>query len=131
MEYSVVIKDETLSGEILNQIVLKLKDEITTIEEIIKARVREEVNIYNKKATGDYYGLVQPKESEKILNKYRLSKAKPIDPDEQVQTALKAFQNNGFFILIDDKQYDELQTEVLLESTTSVSFIKLTPLIGG
>ena len=131
MEYSVIISDETGTGKILNQIILKLEKEITTVEEIIIARVSKEVAEFNKAPTHFFKGLVQPTGAEQTLNGFKLPKKKKVDLKEQIDTALKSFQQNGFFVIIGDEQFDNLKTEVLLESETTVSFIKLTPLVGG
>ncbi|WP_291787790.1 hypothetical protein [Maribacter sp.] len=45
--------------------------------------------------------------------------------------ALDAFQKNGYFILIDNKQAEDLEQEVLVSKTTEIAFVKLTQLVGG
>ena len=110
---------------------LKLEDEITTIGKIIEARVNYEVDDYNKKSPNLFKGLVQPTDAEQTLNGFRMLKRKKIDPEKQVYTALQSFNQNGFFVLVDNKQYENLDDEVLLEKDTTVSFVKLTPLVGG
>ena len=49
----------------------------------------------------------------------------------QTYVAMEAFKNNGFFILIDDEQVDDLTQKFLVDESTTVSFVKLTPLVGG
>ena len=131
MSHTITINDESTSGKILNKIMLKLEDEITTIGKIIEARVNYEVDDYNKKSPNLFKGLVQPTDAEQTLNGFRMLKRKKIDPEKQVYTALQSFNQNGFFVLVDNKQYENLDDEVLLEKDTTVSFIKLTPLVGG
>ena len=131
MSQTITINDESTSGKILNKIILKLEDEITPIRKIIEARVYHEVEEYNKKLPNLFRGLVQPTEAEQTLNGYRMLKRKKIDPEKQVYAALQSFNQNGFFVLVDNKQYENLDDEVLLEKDTIVSFIKLTPLVGG
>ncbi|MDN5213113.1 hypothetical protein QQ020_13685 [Fulvivirgaceae bacterium BMA12] len=131
MEYSIVVNDETATGKILNQIILKLEREITTVEEIIRTRVTREVEAYNSSPLNIFKGLVQPRMAEMTLNGFKMPLRKKIDLDEQIKTALTSFKENGFFILIGDEQYSELNAEVLLEKETTVSFVKLTPLVGG
>ena len=131
MEYSVIINDETGTGKILNRIILKLEKEITTVEDIIRERVSQEVEEFNKTSPGFFRGLVQPGGAEQTLNGFKIKKHKKIDPNEQIKAALKSFKQNGFFVIIGDQQYDDLNAEVLLEPETTVSFVKLTPLVGG
>ena len=75
--------------------------------------------------------MVQPEETERVLNGFRMKKKRAIDPEKQYYVALDAFQKNGFFILVDDYQVDDLQEEILVDDTTKVSFVRLTPMVGG
>ncbi|WP_207420271.1 hypothetical protein [Desertivirga brevis] len=129
---TITIKDETIGGNILNEIKIQIASERTTVREIIEARVTAEVQDYNQRSPLVYYGLVKPSDSESELNGYRLRKRDmKIDPEQQIYTALDAFQQNGFFVLIDNNQAEYLDQEVLVNQRTEVSFIKLTPLVGG
>lgn len=130
-KYTIRIKDETASGKILNDVLISLKTEIVTIREIITLRVTSEVEEYNSKKPDFFFGLVQPTDSEKTLNGFRMAKKKIIDPEKQVFIALDSFLNNGYFVLVDDRQASSLDELVLVEKNTSVSFVKLTPLVGG
>ena len=125
------ITDENFAGAILNEISIALSGERVTVEEIITARVHAEVNDYNKRLPEIFRGLVQPTEAEVILNGFKIRKMAKIDAEQQVYTALNAFQKNGFFLLIDNRQAERLDEELLLSSESTVSFVKLTPLIGG
>lgn len=125
------IKDETSGGEILNEISVSLKSSTVTIREIIEARVEHEVNVYNQKLPEYFQGLVQPTNAEKTLNGYKMRERKKVDPEKQVYIALDAFQKNGYFVLVDDKQAESLEQEVTVKPQTVVSFVKLTPLVGG
>lgn len=127
----VTIKDETFAGKILNELQLEFACEKVAVKDIIAARVQNEVQAYNSKLPEYYNGLVEPSEAEKTLNGYKLKTNKLIDAEQQVYTALDAFMKNGYFVLIDNVQADSLEQEVLLTKDTVVSFIKLTPLVGG
>jgi len=125
------ITDESFSGAILNEISIAFSGERVTIAEIIIARVHAEVADYNKRLPEIFRGLVQPTEAEITLNGFKVRKMVKLDAEKQVYTALNAFQKNGFFLLIDNRQAERLEEEVLLNKESTVSFIKLTPLIGG
>lgn len=127
----ITIKDETSGGEILNEISVSLKSSTVTVREIIEARVEHEVNLYNQKLPEYFQGLVQPTNAEKTLNGYKMRERKKIDPEKQVYIALDAFQKNGYFVLVDDRQAESLEQEVIIKPQTVVSFVKLTPLVGG
>lgn len=64
-------------------------------------------------------------------NEYRLNPERQIDWKQQFEKAIEAFSRNGFFILVDDKQGESLDEEVVIKAGTQVSFVKLTLLVGG
>jgi len=125
------ILDETASGSILHRLELEINQEMLTVGELIARRVHDEVAAYNERQSGTFSGLVQPTESEKILNGYRLRPSRRIDAEQQVYRALEAFQNNGFFVLVNERQAESLDEEVWLGEGATASFLKLTPLVGG
>ncbi|RPD45399.1 hypothetical protein DNI29_18630 [Hymenobacter sediminis] len=125
------IQDETAAGSILNRLELLVQQETLTVRELITLRVQEEVAAYNQKQSGEFNGLVQPTESERVLNGYRVRPAKLIDAEQQVYHALEAFQQNGYFVLVNDRQVESLDEEIWLGEGATASFIKLTPLVGG
>ena len=125
------ILDETASGSILHRLEVEMAQEMLTVRELIAQRVHDEVTAYNARQTGTFQGLVQPTESERVLNGFRLRPAKLIDAEQQVYRALEAFQQNGFFLLVNDRQAESLDEEVWLGTGATASFVKLTPLVGG
>jgi hypothetical protein len=125
------ILDETASGNILRRLELEIAQETLTVRELITRRVHDEVAAYNARQDGVFQGLVQPTESERVLNGYRLRPTQRIDAEQQVYRALEAFQNNGFFLLVNDRQAETLDEEIWLGSGATASFVKLTPLVGG
>ena len=131
MALSVTINDSTGTGKITNSINLFFKHELITVKELIEARVIKEVKDFNERQPEYFQGLVQPTRAEQTLNGYRLRERKKIDAEKQVYIALDAFQKNGYFVLIDDKQADSLEQEVLLTASSTINFVKLTPLVGG
>jgi hypothetical protein len=131
MALTVTINDSTGTGKITNSINLFFKHELITVKELIEARVIKEVKDFNERQPEYFQGLVQPTRAEQTLNGYRLRERKKIDAEKQVYIALDAFQKNGYFVLIDDKQADSLEQEVLLTASSTINFVKLTPLVGG
>ncbi|WP_315814387.1 hypothetical protein [Paraflavitalea speifideaquila] len=132
MPVTVTIRDETAGGRILTELPVTLDNELTTVKDIIIARVMTEVLTYNEKKPEYFQGLVQPTDAEVTLNGYRLhNRSKPVDADQQCHIALDAFRNNGYFVLIDDIQPESLDQIILLNKQSNISFVKLTPLVGG
>ena len=128
---TLTITDETAGGKIINEIPVSFDSNLTTVQDIIKARVHAEVDAYNSRLPEYFRGLVQPSEAELTLNGFRVKERKQVDAEKQVLTALDAFQKNGYFMLIDNVQAERLDQMVVINPSTTVSFIKLTPLVGG
>ena len=127
----VTIHDETLTGERMTAFTLDFLTTRITVRELIRKRVLEEVEEYNRTMPAYFRGLVQPTDAERVLNGYRLRNARRIDPEAQVAYALTAFERNGFFLLVDDRQMESLDGEIVLRVGTQISFHKLVPLVGG
>ena len=66
---------------------------------------------------------------EKLLN--NKPERKKVDAEKQLTIALEAFEGNGFFILVNNKQLESLDDQVTVTADSSISFVKLTPLVGG
>lgn len=128
---SIAIVDEKITGEISEVMQLIFNTELVTVREVIARRVTLEVDNYNKQRTGFFTALVEPSHTEKLLNGAQLKNHQPIDADKQIAIALAAFEKNGFFILVDNKQFEHLDDEIIVAKTTTISFVKLTPLVGG
>jgi hypothetical protein len=131
MATTLTIKDETAGGKSVGETVLEFLTENITVRELIRSRVYQEVQDYNRKQPEHFKGLVQPTDAEQTLNGYKLKDRRQIDWKSQFEKACEAFERNGFFILIDDKQAEELDEPVTLHATSTVTFVKLTPLVGG
>lgn len=133
MPLTITIRDESVTGQSLHEWSLEVLTERITVRELIRSRVYQEVDDYNRKSAGEraYRGLVQPERQEATLNEGRHSAARTLDWKRQFEVALDAFDRNGFLILVDDVQPRSLDEEVVLRPGAQVSFVKLTPLVGG
>ena len=128
------VRDETTAGETLAALAIQLEHEQVTVRELISARVHQEVRVHNAKlasAQDRFVGLVQPEETERELNGYRLRRPRLVDADRQTDAAVRAFERGHVLLLVDDRQVDELDRELTLTAGSSVSFLKLVPLVGG
>jgi hypothetical protein len=128
---TITVSDETFVGDIINRITLEFEGERVTVAQIISERVRQEVANYNARLPEFFHALVAPARAEKTSQGFTFRSRKRVDAETQVGFALKAFCANGFFVLIDNRQAESLQQEILLNEETVVTFIKLTPLVGG
>ena len=82
------VKDENAFGHMLSQAIITFPAERITVQQLIVARVVQEVERYNAGETTDFVGLVKPCEAEIILNGAR--KGRLIDVNQQKQAALAA-----------------------------------------
>jgi hypothetical protein len=102
-----------------------------TVRDLIRDRVYQEVRDYNQSQPEYFRGLVQPTDSEQVLNGYKMPKQRSIDWEKQYEKALQAFQNNGFIILVNDHQAEDLDEEIESTEDLPISFLRLIPLVGG
>lgn len=136
MAVKLIVRDETPTGSSYHEVPLEFPSERVTVRDLIRERVYQEVQDFNRRQHDDVFrGLVQPTDAERILNgnrtEYRLKKARQIEWKPQFEKAVEAFEQNGFFLLIDDKQPESLDQEFVIGPDTRISFVKLTLLIGG
>ena len=132
MTATLTVRDETATGTVVHQRTLDFLDEHVTVRELITRRVQEEVREYNRTAGRDVFvGLVQPTDAEAVLNGYRVGTRRELDWERQRDAALAAFEANGFFVLVGDRQVESLDEHIRVELGTEVSFVKLVPLVGG
>jgi hypothetical protein len=129
------IRDETAAGQSLHEVAIEFLTERITVEDLVRERVRQEVQHFNRRRGEEFQGLVQPNGAEMILNgrtrAFRMKEHRVLDVNEQVQRALEGFSDNSYFILINDNQAESLDQEFPIGPTTRISFVKLTPLVGG
>ncbi len=125
------ICDATPSGTKVATFTLRELDERLTVRELIRARIYQEVQDYNLSGGTHFRGLVQPTGSEASPAGFRFGRRRPLDWEEQYRRALEAFERNGFFVLVGDRQAESLDDGFEVTAETEVSFVKLVPLVGG
>jgi len=129
MPLTLSILYETTAGERCNAGVLQFDDATLTLRELIRVFVQEEVKRFNETGAEVFRGLVQPDESERILNGVR---ERPVlDWEKQFTKAIAAFKGNGFVVLLDERQITDLDETLHLTPQSQLTFLKLVPLMGG
>jgi len=111
--------------------ILDLLTERITVRDLIRSRVYQEVKDYNTRQPEYFRGLVQPTEAEQSLNGYKLKKPRQLNWESQLAKAIAAFEGNSFLILVDDEQVTELDEDIVITPETTITFLKLVPLVGG
>ncbi|MDH3230047.1 MAG: hypothetical protein OEN55_09670 [Alphaproteobacteria bacterium] len=131
MEAVLKIWDETPGLGRREAAELMLASECITAAELVRRRVEAEVAAHSVRAGEVFYGLVQPAESETVLNGYKLKRRRKLDASSQVEAALEAFRNNRFVLLFDDRQIEDPEEYITVTPTSGATFLKLVPLVGG
>ena len=131
MATTVTVRDESTSGKMLNEFVLDLLTEHITVRELIRSRVYQEVQDYNRRLPESVRGLVQPNDSEETVDGFKLKKPRQIEWKAQFDRAIEAFESNRVLILVNDRQVESLDEKIVVGPNTSISFLKLTMLVGG
>jgi hypothetical protein len=132
MSTTLTIRDEELTGGTVHEFSLDCLTERITVRELIRSRVYQEVKDHNaQQAQQVFQGLVQPTDSERTLNGFRLKKPRQLNWQQQFDNALKAFEQNQILILVNDRQVETLEEEIEVAPQTVVSFMRLTLLVGG
>lgn len=125
------ISDEAIPGGRSNGRPVTVPQTETTARELIRYRIREEVQQHNESPAEVFRGLVQPEESERILNGFRMHAPRTLNWEVQFERACSSFLRNGFLLIVNGRQVLELDEPLELQPESEVQFIKLVPLIGG
>jgi hypothetical protein len=128
---TLVIHDESASGQSLASLELIDLPERITVRELIRHRVREEVARHNAGPSMPWRGLVTPEEAAARGLTRGVSRSTRVDWEQQAASAEKAFDRNGFFVLVGDRQVESLDEVIELSRDEHVAFVKLVPLVGG
>jgi hypothetical protein len=131
MPTTLTIRDETTAGQKLHEWSLEFLTEHITVRELIRCRVQEEVQDYNRRQPDVFRGLVQPTDAERTLNGFKLRRGRQIDWKQQFEKALEAFEQSRVLILVGERQAESLDEDIEIKPGTEVTFLRLVPLVGG
>jgi hypothetical protein len=128
-----LIRDETTAslGKTEHTFTVHISGEKISLRELVHLRVTQEVEEFNSRQPAVFRMLVQPNDTERTLNGYKFHKPRLVDADTQYEKAIEAFEGNGFIVLVDDYQIENLDDEIAFRPETSITFLKLVPLVGG
>jgi hypothetical protein len=131
MSATLTIRDETLGGESLTEWALEVLTERITVREMIRSRIYQEVQDFNRTNADVFRGFIQPEDAEKALNGWKLKKPRQLDWKKQFELGVEAFEKNQVLILVNDRQAESLEEEIEIGPETRVTFLRLTALVGG
>lgn len=108
--------------------------EVITVRELIRERVYQEVDDYNRRAERNdavFRGLVEPSDAERTLNGFKPRGGRRIDWKEQFERACAAYESCHVLVLAGDRQTESLDERITLTRGVEVTFLKLVALVGG
>jgi len=109
---------------------LQLPGDRIKVRDLIRLYVEDQVERFNLRRP-DYSSRLQSEE-ERILNPHRPTKhTQQRDCDVEYENAVSAFSSNGFFLLVNGHQISDLDEDISVKSDMEISFLRLTPLVGG
>jgi hypothetical protein len=129
MPLTLSVLDEATNGERRAAGPFEFETVAITLRELIRARVQQDVKRFNESESEPFRSLVQPEESERVLN--GLPSRPLLVWQRQFEKAVRAFNGNGFLVLVDDCQVTDLDQTIHLTPQSRVTFLKLVPLMGG
>jgi hypothetical protein len=129
-----------------SKVVLDLLNETITVAELIQQTVEEQIRdlLLNRK--------LDVAQMQRILDRQYLTDADvrrqaaegavrspsaksvrvpQIDPAAEAQKALRSFDQKTYMIVVDGHQAESLDELLTLRATSKVTFLRLTPLVGG
>jgi hypothetical protein len=130
-------------------ILLNVLEEKITLRELIERTVREQIRLAEvaDAARRDAANLqlatlrrqyLTREEIEKRAAEGRISLKQPaknalgeIHSDDEIKRALKAFETGVFIVMVNGRQSHDLDEVMTFEEQTRVTFVRLTPLVGG
>lgn len=133
MSITVTIKDQTGAGRVGSTTTVEGISSKTSLRDLIRTRVREDVAHYNAAPKPRFSGLVMPEGAEPTGEALEFAMPRPrrVDWERQADRAIEAFERNSFFVLIDDRQITNLDDELALTADSDIRFVRLMPLVGG
>jgi len=131
MATTITIEDQTTTGKTLHEFTLDFLTEEVSVRELIRERVYQEVKDHHAKKGTRFRGLVEPSAEEQARNRKPKASHRQINWEAQFERAVEAFAHGRVLVLVDQAQVDDLEQRVVLTPSTKVSFLKLTPLVGG
>ena len=111
--------------------------EPVTLRQLIARIVRQEVAAFQgRQADRRMVRLLTERQIAEGLARGRVEAggrdlSQPVDPDEAVGTALQAFEDGLYLVMLDGEEQRELDRQIFLQAESRVVFIRLVMLAGG
>ena len=123
------VRDEDTAGTAVAEGTVELAGGTTTLRELIRIRIEQEVDRFNASRGDVFQGLVEPTGAERTLNGPRVHRVVRWEP--QFEAAVEAFERTRLIVLVDGRQHESLDASLEVGPDTEVVFLRLVPLAGG
>ena len=107
------------------------------MRELIALAVREELAAYAERRLERTFAQVLTEQALQAgrtagrIDSGQRNTAPPPPPDVAVGIAIEAFEDGLFLVLVDGRQEDDLDAQVMVGPESSVTFVRLVALSGG
>jgi hypothetical protein len=131
---SVILKtlDQVLGSPVMEGPQLSFAVGSITAREIVRSRVRMEVERYNSdEPPRTLASLVTPAQEECELNGPRRPPRQLLDTERQVEVALNAVRKGRVIIIFNGVQVRDIDAPLEVTPVSEARFLKLVPLVGG
>jgi len=102
-----------------------------TAREIVRTRVRMEVERYSSEPSRSFASLVTPAPQERELNGTERAPRRLLDPERQIEVALVAVRKGRVIIMFNGAQVMDIDAPLDVTPVSEARFLKLVPLVGG
>ena len=110
----------------------------TTLRDLIECVVRHEVAAFGKRQSDRQFlrvltsrEIVEGVEAGKIESGGSEVEPQQVDEEEAIGTALQAFEDGMYLVVVDDAEQRNLDARVFIRADSRLTFVRLTLLAGG
>jgi hypothetical protein len=126
------VLEKTVGGADRDRFQIQLPDGPTIVSDLIRQCVDFQVAASRDRPPGAQRNTCfVPNDQERALNGDKATNHAHPDVHKQYERAFRAFQTNQIMLLVDGQQLDNLDDEIMIHPASSVTFLKLVPLVGG
>lgn len=123
----VAVRDQVLGGADVVGLTLTFPVERITVRELIRGRVYQEVEDYNRSKQQSPYQAWAAQAERPVQG----ARASGVDWRTEFDRACEAFERKRVFVLIGDRQAATLDEEIDVSRDIEVTFVRLVLLAGG
>lgn len=127
----ITILERSAGGGRQTEVPFEVPAQRMTLRELMRRYIHDQVEAYNSNKDGRASSWFAPAPEETELNPVRRPRRARIDPEMQCAASCAAFERNQIIVLINGVQAEDLEAEIVVSPDTKVTFLKLTPLVGG